>query len=109
VAGSIKISDQLTWFTGGWGWGQLLDQAVRVATPDYRDRLAQYNTMPGLTLSRQPEQDRLPVAEILLRAAQDLVAKYEHGPDEYERQYAESLRELVAMLNEEIANLRTSG
>jgi hypothetical protein len=107
MSGAIGISDEETWFTNGWGWRQLVDQAVRVSPPDYRDCLYGYRVQPGLTLSLLAEEDRVPVAEIILLAADDLIGRYEHSDDEYERHYAGRLRELVRSLSGEVARLRS--
>jgi hypothetical protein len=106
VAGAIGISDEETWFTNGWGWRQLVDRAVEVAPPEYRDLLDGYRVQPGLTLSLLAEKDRVPVAEILSRAAADLVGRYEGSADGYERSYAERLRQLVSALTDQIPKLR---
>jgi hypothetical protein len=102
VAGAIGVSDTVTWFINGWGYRQLIDEAVRVSSPQRREQLEHYRVQPGLTLTLLPETDRVPVATILLRAAHNLIGRYEHSAEEYERGYAEKLRDLVAKVNDEV-------
>lgn len=102
MAGAIGVSDTVTWFINGWGYRQLIDEAVRLSAPERREQLERYRVQPGLTLPLLPEADRVPVATILLRAAEALIATYEHSTEEYERGYAERLRDLVAKVNDEI-------
>lgn len=108
MSGAIGISDDQTWYTNGWGWRQLLEQAVQVASPEYQELVARYRVQPGLTLPLLAEKDRIPVAQIMRSAATDLVAKYEHSDDDYERRYADRLRDLITMLNDQIATLQPS-
>jgi hypothetical protein len=107
MAGSIGVSDGVNWFINGWGYRQLIDEAVRFAPPEHREQIEQYRVQPGLTLSLLPQPDRVPVATTLLRAARELIVKYEQSGDEYERGYAEALRDLVAKLGDEVVRMQT--
>ncbi|MGN9914076.1 hypothetical protein ACTMTJ_41760 [Phytohabitans sp. LJ34] len=106
MAGSIGVSDTVTWYTNGWGYRQLIDEAIRVAPPERREQIEYYRVQPGLTLSLLPEADRVPVATTLLRAAQELISKHEHSGDEYQRGYAQKLRDLVAKLTDEVVRMQ---
>lgn len=106
MAGSIGVSDTVTWYINGWGYRQLIDEAVRVAPPERREQLEHYRVQPGLTLSLLPAADRMPVATILLGAAQELIARYEQSAEQYERGYAEKLRDLVAKVSEEVVRMQ---
>ncbi|MCF6474867.1 hypothetical protein FAF44_41805 [Nonomuraea sp. MG754425] len=106
MAGAIGVSDTITWHTNGWGYRRLIGEAARLAPPEHRDLLEQYQVQPGLTLPLLPEAARLPIASLLVRAARDLIATYENGDDEYERGYAHRLRNLIALLGDEITHLQ---
>lgn len=56
---------------------------------------------PGLELPLLAEPDRVAVAKVIVQAAEDLIAEYEHHENEYDRAYAEKLHKLVGLLNEE--------
>lgn len=106
MAGAIGVSDAVTWYTNGWGYRQLIDEAIHIAPPERRKQLEHYRVQPGLTLSLLPQADRVPVATALLRAAQDLISKHEHSDDEYQRGYAQTLQDLVAKLTDEVVRMR---
>jgi hypothetical protein len=109
MAGAIGISDEVTWLANSWGWRQLMERAVRLAPPEYRETLERSLVQPGLELPLLAEPDRVAVVKVIVQAAEDLIAEYEHHENEYDRAYAEKLHKLVGLLNEEVTRLRSGG
>ncbi len=109
MAGILISSSHESWHINGWGWRQLISEAIRISSPEQVKVLEVGLRTSGLSFPHLADRDRSAVARILLEAVDTLVSRYGRSTDRYELRYAEVLQELPTLLLGELTSDSNGG